>query len=180
MHKQTAVLIVDVQLGMFESSIIPPVCRGNELLARIASLVSKARAAHVPIFYIQHNGGKGHPLEPGTAGWVIHPAIAPIESDVVIQKLTPDAFKDTPLHHELETLGVVRLVVAGIQTEFCVDTTCRRAFSLGYDVILVSDAHSTWDTDVLSADQIVAHHNKTLGGTFVRLKRESEIQFDVP
>src|SRR5713101_4543226 len=120
MGKQTAVLIVDVQLGMFESPIIPPVCGGNELLTRIASLLSKARAAQVPIFYIQHNGGKGHPLEPGTAGWPIHPAIAPTEPDVVIQKLTSDSFKDTPLYHELEARGVVRLFVAGIQTEFCV------------------------------------------------------------
>ncbi len=176
MSKQTAVLIVDVQLGMFESTTIPPVYGGNELLARIAALLSKARAAQLPIFFIQHNGDKGHPLEPGTAGWHIHPAIAPKERDVVIRKLSSDSFKDTPLHHQLQTLEVDRLIVAGIQTEFCVDTTCRRAFSLGYDITLVSDAHSTWDTDVLSAVQIIAHHNKTLGGTFVRLKRESEIQ----
>ncbi len=162
---------------MFESTIIPPVYGGKELLARVASLLSKARAAQVPIFFVQHNGGKGHPLEPGTAGWPIHPAIVPLQRDVVIQKLFSDSFKDTPLHHQLQTLGVSRLIVAGIQTEFCVDTTCRRAFSLGYDVTLVSDAHSTWDTSVLSADQIIAHHNKTLGVTFVTLKRESEILF---
>ena len=176
MGKQTALLIVDVQVGMFESAIIPPVHGGNELLIRIASLISKARAAELPIFFMQHNGGKGHPLEAGTAGWTIHPAVAPAERDVVIQKLTSDSFKDTPLQHQLQTLEAGRLIVAGIQTEFCVDTTCRRAFSLGYDVTLVSDAHSTWDTDVLSADQIIAHHNKTLGGTFVTLKKESEIQ----
>ena len=177
MSKQTAVLIVDVQLGMFESPIIPPVYGGNELLERIASLLSKARAVHLPIFFVQHNGSKGHPLEPGTAGWPIHPAIAPTERDVVIQKLSSDSFKDTPLHHQLQTLGVGSLIVAGIQSEFCVDTTCRRAFSLGYDITLVSDTHSTWDTDVLSAEKIIAHHNKTLGGTFVTLKRESEILF---
>ncbi len=177
MGRQTALLIVDVQLGMFESPIIPPVRRGNELLAHITSLVSKARAAGIAIFYMQHNGGKGHPLETGTPGWRIHPAIVPREQDVVIQKLTSDSFRDTPLRHDLETRGVVTLFVAGIQTEFCVDTTCRRASSLGYDVNLVSDAHGTWDTDILSADQIIAHHNKTLGGTFVTLKRESDIQF---
>ncbi|MEX2116715.1 MAG: cysteine hydrolase family protein [Bacteroidota bacterium] len=179
MDKQTAVLIVDVQLGMFESPIIPSVCGGNELLTRISSLLSKARTAQLPIFFIQHNGGKGHPLEPGTAGWPIHPAIMPTERDVVIQKLTSDSFKDTQLHQQLQTLGVGRLIVAGIQTEFCVDTTCRRGFSLEYDVTLVSDAHSTWDTEVLSADQIIAHHNKTLGDTFVTLKKEHEIRFTV-
>ena len=177
MSKLTAVLIVDVQLGMFESTIIPPVYRGNELLERIASLLSKARTARVPLIFLQHNGGKGHPLEPGTAGWPIHPAIAPTERDLVIQKLFSDSFKDTPLQHQLQTLGVGSLIVAGIQTEFCVDTTCRRAFSFGYDVTLVSDAHSTWGTEVLSADKIIAHHNRTLAGTFVTLKRKSEIRF---
>ena len=74
-------------------------------------------------------------------------------------------------------MGVGRLIIAGIQTEFCVDTTCRRAFSLGYDITLMSDGHSTWDTDVLPADTIIAHHNRTLGGTFATLKRERDILF---
>jgi len=177
MNKHTGVLIVDVQLGMFQSTIIPPVHGGKELLARIASLLSKARAGQLPVFFLQHNGGKGHRLEPGTAGWPVHPAIGPAQGESVIQKLFSDSFKDTPLNQQLQTLGVRKLIVAGIQTEFCVDTTCRRAFSLGYDITLVSDAHSTWDTVVLSADQIIAHHNKTLGGTFVTLKKEIEILF---
>ncbi|MFJ8526575.1 hypothetical protein [Bacillus sp. NPDC094106] len=65
-----------------------------------------------------------------------------------------------------------------MQTQFCVDTTCRRAYSIGYkENILVKDAHSTFDTAVLSASQIVEHHNNTLGGRFVTLKETSEIMF---
>jgi hypothetical protein len=52
------------------------------------------------------------------------------------------------------------------------------AYSLNYDVTLVRDAHSTWDTDLLTAPQIIAHHNKVLGGWFVRLKETTEIEFD--
>jgi hypothetical protein len=95
----------------------------------------------------------------------------------VIQKHHPDAFQDTNLQPELESRGIERLVIAGIQTEYCVDTTCRRAYSLGYDVTLVKDAHSTWDTDCLTAPQIIAHHNNVLGGWFVELKEASEIEF---
>ncbi len=65
-----------------------------------------------------------------------------------------------------------------MQTEFCLDTTCRRAYSLGYkENILVKDAHSTFDTDVLSADKIIEHHNNILGGRFVTLKESREIIF---
>jgi nicotinamidase-related amidase len=69
------------------------------------------------------------------------------------------------------------LVVAGIQTEYCVDTTCRRAYSLGYDVTLVQDGHSTWDTPDLCAPQIIAHHNRTLGGWFVTPQAAEAIAF---
>ncbi|HEX3047657.1 MAG TPA: isochorismatase family protein, partial [Bacillota bacterium] len=62
-------------------------------------------------------------------------------------------------------------------TEFCVDTTCRRAFSLGYETTLVQDAHSTFHSKVLTAPQIIAHHNNVLGGWFVTLKSTGEIDF---
>jgi len=177
MQENTALLIIDAQVGMFSSPIISPVHEGDSMLARIGSLISKARVARLPVFYIRHSGGKGQPLEAGTNGWHIHPAIAPTDGDVVVDKLTSDSFMNTSLHDELQLHKVKRLIVAGIQTEYCVDTTCRRAFSLGYEVVLISDAHGTWNTDVLSADQIIAHHNKTLGGTFATLQTQSETEF---
>ena len=176
MSGDTALLIVDVQLGMFEDS--DPVYRGDVLLATISDLIARARVAGLPVIHIQHCGGENHPLKPDAPGWPIHPAVAPAEGDLVIHKRHPDSFQETDLQHELETRGIKHLIVTGIQTEYCVDTTCRRAYSLGYDVTLVQDAHSTWDTENLKAAQIVAHHNQVLGGWFVTLKAASEIEFD--
>jgi nicotinamidase-related amidase len=175
MSSDTALLVIDVQNGMFAED--PPVYQGAELLARIGDLLTKARAAQAPVIYIQHNGGPGHPLEPGGAGWPIHPAIAPAAGEPVVGKSTPDSFHETTLQRELEERGIVKLVVAGIQTELCVDTTCRRAASLGYQTTLVCDAHSTWDSRTLSAAQIIAHHNDALDGWFVTPKPASEIAF---
>ncbi len=62
----------------------------------------------------------------------------------------------------LEKEGVTNLIVAGGMTEYCVDTTCRRATSLGYDVTLAGDAHLTRDNGVLTAANIIAHHNFVL------------------
>ena len=73
MQSDTALLIIDVQLGMFEES--DPVYRGDELLATINDLITRARSAGVPVIYVQHSGGDGHLLEPGSPGWPIHPAI---------------------------------------------------------------------------------------------------------
>ena len=165
MGNNKALLVIDVQVGMFKGSD-GPVYGGERLLERIAILIRKAREAGTPVIYVQHCEGPGEILEPGTEGWKIHPDIAPLAGEPVIQKRTPNSFHETTLQQELESRGVRWLVLSGIQTEYCVDTTCRRAFSLGYDVILVKDAHGTWDTERLSAAQIIAHHNEVLGGWF--------------
>jgi nicotinamidase-related amidase len=57
---------------------------------------------------------------------------------------------------------VSELIICGMHTEFCVDTTSRRALALGYPVILIEDGHTSAGNAVLSAAQVIAHHNATL------------------
>ena len=115
-------------------------------------------------------------MENGTFGWEIHPEIAPADDDIIIQKTTPDSFHKTDFEEQLQKQGIEHLVLTGIQTDICVDTTCRRAFSMGYDVTLVEDAHSTWNCGNLSAQQIIDHHNAVLKW-FARSRKTSEIEF---
>jgi len=173
--QDTALLIIDMQAGNFSGQF--PIYHGNELLTRVRSLINKAHVAQISIIYVQNNGRHSDPDKYGTVGWEIHPAISPIKGNVVIQKQTPDAFHETNLHHELEARGIKKLVIADLQTEYCIDTTCRRAFSLGYEITLVEDAHSTWNSPLLIAQQIIQHHNQVLGGWFATLKKEREINF---
>jgi nicotinamidase-related amidase len=175
MTTDTALLVIDVQKGMFAED--DPVYDGDNLLTKLSTLITQARSAGIPMIYVQHNGTSGDPLEPGSAGWPIHPAIEPAEGELVVGKWTPDSFHETTLQKELEERGIKKLVVAGIQTECCVDTTCRRAMSLGYNVTLVKDAHSTWNSRTLTAPQIIAHHNDALDGWFVTPREASEITF---
>lgn len=176
MSSNTALLVIDMQACNLEGSA--PVYGHGDLLTRVSSLVARARAAGVPVVYVQHCGPEGAVDQPGTPGWEIHPAVAPVKDDAAIQKRHPDAFQDTNLQHELESKGIERLILTGIQTEYCVDTTCRRAYSLGYHVTLVKDGHSTWNTHHLTAPQIIAHHNDVLGGWFAELRAASEVEFD--
>ncbi len=155
-----ALLVIDVQSGMFQEGNV--VNDGNRLLQNVKDLINQARSTETPIFYIQHNAPAGKPLEYGTKGWEIHSEVAPNSQDVIIQKTTPDSFYSTPLDEELKKQGIEHLIIAGIQTEACVDTTCRRAFSMDYKVTLVSDAHSTWDSQDITAEQIINHHNGVL------------------
>jgi nicotinamidase-related amidase len=173
--RDTALLIIDMQTGNFLGS--SPIYNGTELLTRVSSLLKKARMAQVVIVYVQNKGCQGDPDEVGTTGWTIHASIPPRTEDVVIHKSTPDAFHETPLQDELAARRIKHLVVAGLQTEYCIDTTCRRAFSLGYHITLVKDAHSTWDSLQLTAQQIINHHNHVLGGWFTTTKKEREVAF---
>lgn len=172
-----ALLIIDLQFAMFESDRIPSIHAGDALLKTAQSLLVRARDARIPVVYIRHDGGVGHVLEAGTPGWQIHQAIAPQPGEAVIDKRTPDAFHLTSLQAELSRLRIAKLIVAGAQTEVCIDTTCRRASSLGFDATLVSDGHSTWDNEILTAAQIVRHHNRLLAPTFVKLQTAAEIDF---
>ncbi|MGD9395217.1 MAG: cysteine hydrolase family protein [Candidatus Thorarchaeota archaeon] len=171
----TVLLVVDMQLGNFQGE--SPIENGRELLHNVNTLIDNAREANVPVFYILNRGSAGDPDEPGTKGWEIHPEIAPLENDVVVEKATPDAFHETTLKQNLDKLNASRIIVTGLQTEYCIDTTCRRASLLGYEVVLVSDAHSTWDSELFRADQIIAHHNRVLAGWFVTLNEADKIDF---
>lgn len=158
MRKQPALLIVDVQSYMVEHAY-----QGNALLARIETLLARARAQQLPVIFIRHCEEEGE-FQVGTPTWQIHPAIAPLESEPVFDKYACDSFLGTPLHEELQRKQIGQLAIVGMQTEYCIDTTSRRAISLGYDVTLVSDGHSTLDSRVLKAEQIIAHHNAVLSG----------------
>ncbi|HUO61640.1 MAG TPA: cysteine hydrolase family protein [Candidatus Acidoferrales bacterium] len=172
MHKNTALLVIDVQLAMFQSSKKKPYL-GDEFLARLSKLLHAARSVGVPVVYVQHSSKRG-PFVPGKPGWAIHPEIAPHPGEPVVDKHTPDSFKNTELKSVLDELGVHRLIIAGMQTEYCVDTTTRSAFSHDYEVVLVGDGHSTFDTAQLPAESIVAHHNATLHA-FARVATSKDI-----
>jgi nicotinamidase-related amidase len=174
MDNKSALLVIDVQVGMFPES--DPVYNAGVLIENIKALIEKARSSGASIIYVQHNARTGKPLESGASGWDIHPAIQPNVGDTVIQKMTPDSFHETNLQRELSDREIKKLILTGIQTELCIDTTCRRARSLGYDVILAKDAHSTWRRGDLNAQQIIEHHNNLLCW-FAKVEESSKIKF---
>ena len=176
MDNKTALLIIDVQVAMF-SYENEKLYNEEEVLNNIVTLLNNARNAGVPVVFIQHTEGDDSEYGRGKATWEIHPRIKPLADEAVVEKTTWDGFYKTNLNDVLQEFGVNKLIIAGMQTEFCLDTTCRRAFSMGYESILVEDAHSTFDSDVLKAKQIIEHHNSIWGGRFVTLKATKDIEF---
>jgi nicotinamidase-related amidase len=156
MAGDTALLVIDMQVGNVANAY-----QKDAIVARLADLVAEARAAGTPIVFVQHEDD-WPTMRPGGPDWQFLPDLTPAEGELVIHKRASDAFYETPLREELAARGIRRLVVTGVQTELCVDATCRRAASEGFDVTLVADGHTTEDGAALPAAQIIAHHNLAL------------------
>lgn len=156
---KSAVLVIDVQAGLFAWDDGP--FEADAVVERINAVTARARNQNVPMIMIQHESESGFLAFEGE-GWELQPNLVSLPSDIIIRKTTPDSFLETNLQAELEKLGITNLVICGYATEFCVDTTTRRAAGLGYDIQLVADAHTTHDKDHASGQQIRDHHNATL------------------
>ena len=89
------------------------------------------------------------------------------------------AFQQTTLADLLAERSIGRVAVCGMQTEYCIDTTCRSAFERGLEVTLIGDAHTTFDSAALTGAAIIGHHNATLSSGFVALRPADAIRFDV-
>ncbi len=162
----TALLVIDVQQGMFSFESSP--YDADAVIGRIQRLIEDARSADVPIFFVQHAGPPGDPLAPEGPGFAFVAEVAPRPDDDVTTKTECNAFRATGLERKLRAADVDHVVICGMQTEFCVDTAVRAASDRGFRVTLVSDAHTTLDSPALAARDIVAHHNSTLG-TFAEM-----------
>lgn len=155
----TAVLVIDVQQGLCEGEDAAFDCKGT--ISRINAVTRKAREAGAPVIFIQHESKAGY-LEYGSAAWQLASGLEVEPTDTKVRKTTPDAFLRTELEAILKSRGIARVVVCGMHSEFCVDTTTRRALALGFPVVLVSDAHTSAGNAALSPQQVIAHHNATL------------------
>lgn len=155
----SAVLVIDVQQGLCEGDGAAFDCAGT--IGRINSVTQKARLAGAPVVFVQHESISGY-LEYDTPAWQLADALEVLPGDIRLRKTTPDCFLRTGLEELLRTHGIEKLVVCGMHSEFCVDTTVRRALSLGFPVVLVADGHTSAGNAALLASQVIAHENATL------------------
>lgn len=150
----TALVVIDVQNG-----VVATAHERDAVVANIRSLVERARTEHVPVVWVQHADEQ---LVEGSEEWQYVPELAIADGEPVVAKQYGDSFEATNLEDVLAERGVGRLVVAGAQTDQCIRSTLHGAFTRGYDVTLVEDAHTTEDLSEWGAptpDKVIAHTN---------------------
>ena len=162
MTMKTALVVIDVQQALLYPPAGPSLDGAERLLERVGALLAAARAQSLPVVFVRHDGGQGDDLEAGTPGWELHAALGRRPDEPIVDKRHSDSFRDTDLNELLRRRGIDRVILCGAQSDFCVDTTTRRAASEGYKVVLAADAHGTFDNGVIDAATIVRHENRTL------------------
>lgn len=150
-------LIIDMQEAMFspDSSMFDL----DGVVERINSLADIFRQRGDMVIFIQHDGSSEAFCMPGTRDFEIVSSLLVKEDDLLISKTANDSFYKTKLQEQLDHLDIDELIITGIFTDFCIDTTIKSAIAKDYHVTVISNAHTTDDKSHLTAKQIVDHYN---------------------
>ena len=155
----TALLVVDIQnslcVGKWAAHNIDVVVKN------VNEVVRQTRRAQGVVVFIQHEEDHDA-MRFGSEGWKLYEGLDVQQSDLRVRKTACDSFFNTDLKKLLDERHVDRVVICGMQTEYCIDSTVRGALANGLSVVVLEDGHSTLDNGVLSAEQIIAHHNATM------------------
>lgn len=156
--EKVALLVVDVQEALVSGNPF------NEkvIINNIRKLIDTARRNDVEVIYVQHDGGIGDELEKNTKGWEIHSYIQPSNNEKIFDKTYNSAFKETGLREYLNTKGIQTLILVGMQTEYCIDTTCKAAFEYGYSLIIPEDTTTTYDNEFLSSELTTKYYEQKI------------------
>ena len=153
-RSNTALLVIDVQNGVVDGAH-----ERDAVVARIGSLVERAREAEVPVIWVQHIDDE---LPEGSEAWEYVPELQRRQGEPLVPKRYGDSFEDTGLEELLAEHRIGHLVVTGAQTDQCIRSTLHGAITRGYDATLVGDAHTTVDFSAYGAPppgQVIAHTN---------------------
>ncbi len=171
---QQVLLVVDAQVNQFDARW--GVYDGQRIKQNLAELVERAHASATPVIFVRHDGGEGNEDGYGKPMWELEPGLGLMEGDIIVDKTHFDAFEETPLKQHLNELGAEVLIIAGMQTDYCIGATSRRAAQEGYGVILVGDAHSTQDGD-LPATAVIESLNM-LALDFAQVTPTAQVAFE--
>lgn len=180
MFMKSALVLVDIQKDYFsggKNELFQPEKAANQA----KMLLDCFRQNNMDIFHIQHisEGGKSSFFQPNTEGAEIHPWVFPISGEPVLVKHTPDSFLNTGLEQELRARKIELLIVCGMMSHMCIDTTVRAARRLNFNVLLAEDACTTkelvWREKHIPADVVHQTMMAALNGTFAQVETTETI-----
>ncbi|HFI0079931.1 TPA: cysteine hydrolase family protein [Streptococcus suis] len=159
---KSALLVIDIQHLPVEGK---PYGIENRLRLWQDSL-AQVRQAGIEVIHVRHHDKE---LVKGTADWELHSTVAPLASEKIFDKTFNSAFKETGLHAYLQEKGIDRLIIMGMATNFCIDTTIKVVFELGYKVAVIQDGTTTGYSGKLDAKDLIDHYQNIWSWNFAQV-----------
>lgn len=155
----TALLVIDVQNG-----VVATAHKRDEVVANINVALEKARGANIPVIWVQHSDEE---MPIGSEAWQIVDELVPAAADAKVEKTFRSSFVATNLEQILSEGQIGHIVVCGAETNNCVRHTSHAALEAGYDVTLLTDAHTTngytSNGHTIDAQNVIDEQNDNLG-----------------
>jgi len=170
--ENTVLLVVDVQTALMNSHPY----HETEFIDNIRKITEVARKSDIEVVYIRHDDGKGTELERDTEGWEIFHLVAPKGGEKIFDKKYNSAFKETGLKDYLDGKKINNLILVGMQTEYCIDASCKVAFEHGYSLIIPSKATTTFNSRFSPAEALINFYEKQIwNGRFAEVVSIDEV-----
>ncbi|MGQ7344631.1 cysteine hydrolase family protein [Streptococcus suis] len=159
---KSALLVIDIQNLLVKEKPYAI----EERLALWQDSLAQARQAGLEVIHVRHHDQE---LVKGTADWEIHSTVAPLANEKIFDKTFNSAFKETGLHAYLQEKGIEQLIIMGMATNFCIDTTVKVAFELGYTVAVIKDGTTTTYTADLPANDLIGQYETIWSWSFAQV-----------
>lgn len=149
-------LVVDMQKGIVDEELYAY----DIFMERTVRLIDAARKNHVEVVYVQHDAGPGSGLTAGDSGFEIADQVRPEPGEKVFVKTINSCFGNQDFKAYMERQEDKRLMIIGLQTNYCIDATVKSAFERGYEVIIPEGSNSTFDNDYMTDETTVRYYNE--------------------
>lgn len=149
-------LVVDMQKCL----VVEELYGFETLLDRTVRLVQAARNNDVEVVFVQHDAGPGTGLSEGDEGFEIIDEIAPEPGEKVFVKKINSCFGNKEFKKYMKKQKDKRVMIIGLQTNYCIDATVKSAFERGYEVIIPEGTNSTFDNDYMNGETTVRYYNE--------------------
>ncbi|NMS90721.1 cysteine hydrolase [Clostridioides difficile] len=132
----------------------------NGFIANVENLIDKARKRNIEVIYVRHDDGTENELTKGKSGFEIYEKFKPYDKEKIFDKKVNSAFKGTGLLEYLTNKGEKDIIIVGLQTDYCIDSTIKCGFEHGFNIIVPAYSNTTIDNSFMSAEQSYKYYNE--------------------
>ena len=166
-----ALIVIDIQEGLVK---LNPYDAKN-FISNTKAIIQHFRDQNIEVIFFRHSQNEGL-LATGNNNWQVYHELKPKENETIFNKYYNSIFKETKLKEYLDWKNITDVTFAGMQAEFCIDTSVKVGFEYGYNITIVEDAISTFDNEHLPADKILSFYKEKIWrNRFAQLKTTNEM-----